>query len=162
MIGRTISHYRIISTLGQGGAGTVYLAEDTRLKRNVALKFLAPGSESERAETERLIREARAASRLDHSNICTIYEIDEVDGEAFIAMACVSGTDLQKRLTQGPLSQDEALEVARQVAEGLKAAHAAGVVHHDIKPANIMLTPEGQVKITDFGIAEFLEQKPTS
>ena len=122
MIGKTISHYRILEILGEGGMGTIYRAEDERLQRPVALKFLKPKSSNER-ETERLIQEARAASQLDHPNICTIYEIDEVEGQAFIAMACVEGQDLRKRIASGPLPPDEALDIATQIAEALREAH---------------------------------------
>jgi serine/threonine-protein kinase len=157
MIGRTISHYRILSVLGQGGMGTVYRAEDTRLKRQVALKFLKLKPDGEPGEIERLVQEARAASQIDHQNICTIYEIEEVDGEAFIAMAYIEGRDLTERIAEGAMAQEETVEIARQIAEGLREAHGAGVVHRDIKPANIMLTPKGGVKITDFGLAEICD-----
>jgi len=152
MIGKTISHYRILEILGEGGMGTIYRAEDERLQRPVALKFLSPKSGDE-SETERLIQEARVASKLDHPNICTIYEIDEVDGSTFIAMCCIEGQDLSKRIASAPVSPDEALDIAIQVAEGLREAHDKGIIHRDIKPANIMLTQKGEVKITDFGLA---------
>jgi serine/threonine protein kinase/Tfp pilus assembly protein PilF len=153
MIGKTVSHYRIVEILGQGGMGTIYRAEDTRLGRPVALKFITPKPGDRREETARLLREARAASQLDHPNICTIYEIDEADGIAFLAMALIEGSDLAARMKEGLLPQDEALAIATQVAEGLRSAHEKGIVHRDIKPANVMLTPRGQVKITDFGVA---------
>ena len=156
MIGSTISHYRILEVLGEGGMGTIYKAEDERLQRPVALKFLTPKSGDE-TETKRLIREARAASQLDHPNICTIYEIDEVEGSTFIAMACIEGQDLSRRIASGPLPADEATGIAIQVAEGLREAHEKGILHRDVKPANIMLTPKGEVKITDFGLAELFE-----
>lgn len=157
MIGRIVSHYRILEVLGQGGMGTIYRAEDTRLKRQVALKFLKLKPDEEPGEIDRLVREARAASRMDHQNICTIYEIDEIDGEAFIAMAYIEGRDLNDRIAEGAMTQEEAVEIARQVAEGLREAHGKGIVHGDIKPANVMLTPKGEVKITDFGLAEILD-----
>ena len=153
MIGKTVSHYRIVGILGQGGMGTIYRAEDTKLRRPVALKFITPRSGDRHEETERLLREARAASQLDHPNICTIYDIDEIDGTAFLAMALIDGHDLSERLKEGPLSPDEAIDIATQVASGLRCAHERGIVHRDVKPANIMLTPSGQVKITDFGVA---------
>jgi len=152
MIGKTISHYRILEVLGEGGMGTIYRARDERLQRPVALKFLTPKSGDE-SETERLIQEARVASQLDHPNICTIYEIDEVKGSTFIAMACIEGQDLSKRIASAPMSPDEALDIAIQVGEGLREAHEKGIIHRDIKPANIMLTRKGEVKITDFGLA---------
>lgn len=157
MIGRTISHYRIVSVLGQGGSGTVYKAEDTRLKRHVALKFLTPRPGKDLLETERLIREARAASKIDHRNVCTIYEVDEADGQTFIAMACVEGADLSRRIAEGPIPQEEALGIALQMAQGLREAHLSGIVHGDIKPTNLMLTPRGEIRITDFGLAELFE-----
>jgi serine/threonine protein kinase/Tfp pilus assembly protein PilF len=162
MIGRTVSHYRILAVLGRGGMGTIYRAEDTRLKRQVALKFLELRPGGGPNEIERLVREAQAASQLDHQNICTIYEIDEVDGEAFIAMACIEGQDLGSRIAAGAMTQEEAVEIARQIAVGLREAHGKGIVHRDIKPANIMLTPKGEVKITDFGLAEMFDSVPDS
>ena len=160
MIGRTISHYRIVDKLGEGGMGVVYKAEDTRLHRTAALKFLPRqgGSEEDR---ERFFREARAAASLDHPNICTVYEIDEIDGQVFLAMQFLEGTTLDKRIAEAPLPLATALEVGRQTAEGLEAAHKRGVVHRDIKPANLMLTGDNpakpQVKILDFGLAKLTE-----
>jgi serine/threonine protein kinase/Tfp pilus assembly protein PilF len=154
MIGKTISHYKILEKLGEGGMGIVYKAEDTKLKRTVALKFLPPELTRDAEAKERFIREARAASALDHPNICTIYEINEAEGQTFIAMAYVEGENLQKRIESGPLKIDEALGIAIYVAQGLQEAHERGVVHRDIKSANIMLTPRGQVKIMDFGLAK--------
>jgi serine/threonine protein kinase/Tfp pilus assembly protein PilF len=156
MIGKKVSHYRVIEVLGEGGMGTIYRAEDERLHRQVALKFLKPKSGDTR-ETERLIREARAAATLDHPNICTIYEIDETDDGTFIAMACVEGADLRKRIATGALQPEEAIDIATQIAEALREAHGSGIVHLDVKPANIMLTPKGVAKITDFGLAELFE-----
>ena len=158
-IGDSVSHYRIVELLGAGGMGVVYKAEDTRLKRAVALKFL-PFSLLQDAEAkERLIHEAQAASALDHPNICTTYEIDETsDGQLFIAMAYYPGETLKKKIERGPLKLDEALDYAMQIAQGLVKAHAAGIVHRDIKPANVMVTSDGLVKIVDFGLAKLLGQ----
>ncbi len=153
MIGQIISHYRILEKLGEGGMGIVYRAEDAKLKRFVALKFLSPALTHDKNAEERLINESRAASALDHPNICTIYEINQARGQVFIAMACVAGETLKEKLTAGPLELETALNIAAQVAEGLAEAHQSGVVHHDIKPSNIMLTRTGRVKLTDFGLA---------
>ena len=152
--GTEISHYRIIEKIGAGGMGVVYKAEDTELRRTVALKFLTPqtlGSEEERA---RLIREAQAAAALDHTNICTVHEIGKAKGYTFFVMALIEGESLAERIEAGPLDVDEAIEITVQVARGLKAAHDKGIIHRDIKPANIMLTADGTAKIMDFGIAK--------
>jgi serine/threonine protein kinase len=154
MIGKTISHYRILEKVGEGGMGVVYKAEDTRLKRTVALKFLPPALTRDVEAKERFAREAQAASALDHVNICTIYEIDEVEGQAFIAMALIEGEDLTDKIKSGPFALDEAVGIAIQVAEGLREAHEKGIVHRDIKSANIMVTPKGQARIMDFGLAK--------
>ena len=154
MIGKTISHYRISERLGQGGMGVVYKAEDTRLKRTVALKFLSPFALGSAEEKTRFVHEAQAAAALDHPNICTVHEIDEAEGQTFIAMAYIEGQSLKAKIESGPLKIDEALDIAIQVAEGLQAAHEKGIVHRDIKSANIMITTKGQAKITDFGLAK--------
>ena len=162
MTGETISHYRIVGKLGEGGMGVVYRAEDTRLGRFVALKFLPPEISSADEAMERFIMEARAASALDHPNICTIHEIDETnEGRAFIAMACYEGESLKARIARGPLKLGEALEIAGQVATGLAKAHGEGIVHRDIKPANIFVTKDGLVKILDFGVAKLSGMKLT-
>ena len=158
MIGRTISHYRITEKLGEGGMGVVYKAEDTKLRRTVALKFLRSDAVEDAEAKERFLREAQAAAGLDHPNICTVYEIDEVDGETFLAMAYVEGRTIKDKIGDRPLKLEEAIDIAVQTAEGLKAAHQKGVVHRDIKPANLMLTEEGQVKVMDFGLALLAEQ----
>ena len=153
MIGETISHYRIIAKLGEGGMGEVYQAEDTKLDRSVALKFL-PAELTRNPEAKaRFVQEARAASALDHPNICTIYEVDETnEGRLFIAMACYEGETLKERIARGPLPLDETFDIARQVAGGLAKAHERDIVHRDIKPANIFITHDGLVKILDFGV----------
>jgi len=155
MIGKTISHYRIIEKLGEGGMGVVYKAEDTKLKRTVALKFLPSGLTRDPEARERFVHEAQAASSLDHPNICTVHEIDAAeDGQMFIVMACCEGEALKNKIQRGPLTLDEAVDLAAQVAQGLAKAHAKGIVHRDIKPGNIMVTSDGIVKILDFGLAK--------
>ncbi len=155
MIGSTISHYTILEKLGQGGMGVVYKAEDTRLKRTVALKFLPPGSVEGEEARARFIHEAQAASALEHPNICNIHEIDETrDGQLFIVMAYYEGQSLRERIGSGPLKLDEAADLAVQIAEGLLEAHGRGIVHRDIKAANIIVTNKGQAKILDFGLAK--------
>ena len=154
MIGQTISHYRIIEKLGEGGMGVVYKAEDLRLQRPVALKFLPSNSLGKEEAKARFLREARAAAALQHPNICTVYEIDEVDGRTFIAMAYLEGEELTKRIEKGPLTVERLLDIAIQAARGLQEAHSKGVVHRDIKPANIMLTRTGQAVLMDFGLAQ--------
>ena len=155
MLGKTISHYRIIEKLGEGGMGVVYKAEDTKLKRVVALKFLPPELTSEPEAKARFIQEAQAASALDHPNICNIHEIDETaEGRLFIAMACYEGESLKAKIERGPLKLDNALDIAVQIAQGLAKAHEGKIVHRDIKPANILITKDGLVKIVDFGLAK--------
>ena len=152
MIGKVVSHYKILEKLGEGGMGVVYKAEDTKLKRLVALKFL-PTTVGEKEEA-RLVREAQAIAQLDHPNICTIYEVDETDGSPYIAMAYVEGMTLKERIEKGPRTIPEVLDFARQIARGLQAAHRKKITHRDIKSSNIMLTREGQVKIMEFGLAK--------
>ncbi len=154
MIGKTISHYRILSKLGEGGMGAVYKAEDTKLKRVVALKFLTPRALGTEDDKTRFLHEAQAAAALTHANICTVFEIDEVEGHAFIVMECVEGQSLKEKVSSGPLRLDEALDIAIQVAEGLHEAHDRGMVHRDIKSANIMVSAKGQAKVMDFGLAK--------
>jgi len=154
MIGQTISHYRVLEKLGEGGMGIVYKAEDTKLKRTVALKFLPPELTRDAEARERFVREAQAASALDHPNVCTVYEIDESGGHTFISMACIEGQDLKDKIEAGPLDLADALDIAFQVALGLQAAHEKGVFHRDLKSGNVRITPKGQAKIMDFGLAK--------
>jgi cephalosporin-C deacetylase-like acetyl esterase len=154
VIGTSISHYRIISHIGAGGMGTVYLAEDANLSRRVALKFLPPETASNPEAAARLLREARAASALDHPNIATIYEIGNDQGRPFIAMAHYEGETLAARLARGQLPMAEIAGIVAQIADALRAAHAANIVHRDLKPSNLMLTTTGQLKVLDFGLAK--------
>ena len=154
MIGKTVSHYRILEKLGEGGMGVVYKAEDTKLKRVVALKFLPTELTRDEEARERFTREAQAAAALDHPDIGTIYEIDEAQGQTFISMAYVDGERLKDKIDRGPLKLAEAVDIAMHVAQGLQAAHEKGIVHRDIKSANVMLTASGQVKVMDFGLAK--------
>ena len=156
MVGETISHYKITAKVGEGGMGVVYKAQDTKLDRPVALKFLAPHLLRDEEGRKRFEREAKAAAKLDHPNICTVYEIDEFNGRTFIAMAFLEGRTLSERIKEGPLKLPEALSIASQMAEGLEAAHEKGITHRDIKPDNVMLMAgsRGLVKLMDFGLAQ--------
>ena len=160
MVGRTISHYKILAKLGEGGMGLVYKAEDIKLKRTVALKFLKSDALEDEKYKVRFLREAQAAASLVHPNICVIYEIDEADGSLFIAMEFVEGQSVKEMLEARPLKLEEALDSAIQTAYGLHAAHENGVVHRDIKSANLIVTPQGLVKIMDFGIARLAGRTP--
>jgi Tol biopolymer transport system component len=159
LVGKVISHYRIIERIGAGGMGVVYKAEDTKLGRTVALKFLPPEMTRDRKAKERFVQEARAASAIEHSNICTIFEVDEMeDDQIFISMAYYQGKTLKDRIAEGPLELREALDIASHAAHGLAKAHAHGIVHRDIKPGNIFITDDHEVKIVDFGLAKLAGQ----
>jgi serine/threonine protein kinase/Tfp pilus assembly protein PilF len=155
LIGQTVSHYKILEKLGGGGMGVVYKAEDTKLKRTVALKFLPPDLARDPEAKERFIHEAQATSALQDYNICVVYDIDETpDGQMFISMEYLEGETLKKKIERGPLKIEEAVSIALQIAQGLAKAHEHEIVHRDIKPANVMVTSEGVVKIVDFGLAK--------
>ncbi len=156
LIGKTVSHYRILDKIGQGGMGEVFLADDTSLHRKIALKFLPPEMQKDDTARKRFLREARSAAALDHPFICHINEVAESGGRDFIVMEYVEGQSVKDRLEKGPLPPDEALPIAIEVAEALEAAHGKGIVHRDIKPANVMLTETGHAKVMDFGLAKQL------
>ena len=157
MIGKTLSHYKVLEKIGQGGMGEVYRAEDTNLSREVAIKVLPEQFTQDPQRLARFEREAKLLASLNHPNIAAIYGLEEADGVRFLALELVEGETLAELVAKGPVPVEEALEVCRQIAEGVEAAHEKGVIHRDLKPANVKVTPEGKVKILDFGLAKAFE-----
>ena len=157
MVGKTLGHYKVMAFLGAGGMGEVYRAEDTRLGREVALKFLPPSLQDDQSRRARLLREAQAASRLHSPSIATTHDISEIDGALFIVMEYVEGETLSSRLRRGPVSLSQAVRLAMQAADALDEAHGLGIIHRDIKSANLMITGRGHLKVLDFGLTKFVD-----
>jgi len=159
MVGKSFGHYRIVAKIGQGGMGLVYRAHDEQLDRDVALKVLPASIFADPAARARLLREARTASKLNHPNVCTIHEVGEADGQAYIAMELVEGQPLSERVASGQLPVEQALRYGSQIADALAHAHERGVVHRDLKSLNVMITPEGRAKVLDFGLAKKVREE---
>src|SRR5208283_2242552 len=159
LVGKSFLHYTIVKQLGAGGMGVVYEAEDTKLGRRVALKFLSRDFEQAPYALERFKQEARAASALNHPNICTIYAIEEGDGQRFIAMELLEGQSLNEKINRIPLPLDKIIDLGIQISDALDVAHSKGIVHRDLKPANLFITPRGQAKILDFGLAKLIHER---
>ncbi len=159
MVGTTISHYKILEKIGQGGMGTVYRAQDTTLDREVAIKVLPEQFTQDPQRLARFEREAKLLASLNHPNIAAIHSFEHSDDVHFLVLELVPGETLQELVAKGPLPVEETLEICRQIAEGVEAAHEKGVIHRDLKPANVKVTPEGKVKILDFGLAKAFEEE---
>jgi len=162
LIGQTLSHYCVLEKIGSGGMGVVYRAHDERLDRDVALKILRPGSLIDDAARKRFHKEALTFSKLSHSNIAHVYDFDTVDGTDFLVMEYVPGSSLADKIAQGALPETEAVELGLQIARCLQAAHEQGIIHRDLKPGNIMVTPKGEVKLLDFGLAKLFKASATA
>src|SRR5437588_10942600 len=156
VIGQQISNYKIVALLGQGGMGEVYLAQDMKLGRKVAIKFLPQCLAADERARKRLVREAQAAAKLEHPNICGLHEVGEEDHRSFIVMQYIEGETLDNRIKRKPLELSESLSIATEIADALAEAHAHGIIHRDVKPSNIMITPRGKVKVLDFGLAKLM------
>src|SRR5499426_1360979 len=162
MIGTKLSHYEITSHIGSGGMGEVYQATDTKLGRSVAIKFLPEAFSNDTERVARFQREARVLASLNHSNIAAIHGVEEINGRHFLVMELVSGETLAERIKRGPIPVDESLGIAKQICEALEAAHEKGIIHRDLKPANVKITPDGKVKVLDFGLAKEFETETST
>src|SRR5881394_3509692 len=162
MIGTKLAHYEITSHLGTGGMGEVYQATDTKLGRSVAIKFLPEAFSHDTERVARFQREARVLASLNHSNIAAVYGVEQSGGRQFLIMELVPGQTLADRIKRGAIPIEEALPIARQIAEALEEAHQKGIIHRDLKPANIKITPDGKVKVLDFGLAKAFESEPAN